>query len=191
MQQESSLSPIFPLSAARQDPTPSPMAACEKDLLDVFKKLGIEFKLFRHPPFFTVEDCREYRQHMPGGHCKCLFLKDKKGNMVLAAAHEDVRLDLKALAKTLGLGRFSFCHPERLEKVLGVTPGAVTPYALMNVPEGSDKAALTVVVDEKLLIFDIVNFHPLHNEATVAVKPDDLLKFIRHYGFSPKIMKTA
>ena len=166
------------------------MTACEQDLLDVFKKLGIEFSLFRHPPFFTVDDCREYREHMPGGHCKCLFLKDKKGNMVLAAVHEDVRVDLKALAKTLGLGRFSFCNEERMKKVLGVTPGAVTPYALMNAG-GPDKEALTVVVDENLLSFDAVNFHPLHNEATVAVSPDDLLKFVSHFGFQPHLMKMG
>ena len=164
-------------------------AATEKDLLKCFKELDIGYSIYRHPPFFTVDDCREYREHMPGGHCKCLFIKDKKGNMVLAAVHEDVRVDLKAMAKTLGLGRFSFCNEERMIKVLGVTPGAVTPYALMNVSEGSDKIALTVVVDEKLLSYHTVNFHPLHNEATVAVIPGDLLKFIRHFGFIPKIMK--
>jgi len=165
------------------------MSASEKDLLDLFEKLGIGFTIFRHPPFFTVDDCREYRQHMPGGHCKCLFLKDKKENMVLAAVHEDLRVDLKALATALGLGRFSFCNEERLKKVLGVTPGAVTPYALMNA--GPDREALTVVVDEKLLSFDIVNFHPLHNQATVAIKPGDLLIFIRHCGFEPKVMNIV
>lgn len=166
------------------------MSAREEDLLDVFKKLGIEYSIFRHPPFFTVEDCREYREDMPGGHCKCLFLKDKKGNMVLAAVHEDVRADLKALAKTLGLGRFSFCNNERMKKVLGVTPGAVTPFALMNTG-GPDRGALTVVVDKNLLSFDVVNFHPLHNEATVAVSPDDLLKFIAHFGFQVRLLKIG
>jgi len=164
------------------------MVTSEKDLLDLFEKLGINFTIFRHPPFFTVDDCREYREHMPGGHCKCLFLKDKKGNMVLAAVHEDQRLDLKALATNLFLGRFSFCNPERLKNILGVTPGAVTPYALMNAA-AADKEHLTVVVDETIRAFDVVNFHPLHNEATVAVRPDDLLKFIRHCGFEPKIIK--
>ncbi len=165
-------------------------AATEKDLLKCFKELGIDYSIYRHPPFFTVDDCREYREHMPGGHCKCLFLKDKKGNMVLAAAHEDVRVDLKAQANTLGLGRFSFCNEERMIKVLGVTPGAVTPYALMNVTEEA-RPSLTVVVDKIILAFPIVNFHPLHNEATVAVTPGDLLKFIRHFGFIPKIMKMG
>ena len=166
------------------------MPATEKDLFNLLGKLGIEFTLYHHQPFFTVEDSRTHHENMPGGHCKCLFVKDKKAQMALAVVHEDLKVDLKRLATDLGLGRFSFCNETRMVRVLGVTPGAVTPFALMNVSENplEDKESLAVVVEKKLLDYDLVHFHPLHNEATVAITPADLLTFIRYCRFEP-IMK--
>lgn len=190
MQQES-LQRVLHLSlpAVLWPTTPWSMPATEKDLLNLFQDLGIEHTLYRHPPFFTVEDGRAHHAHMPGGHCKCLFLKDKKSQMILAAIHEDLTVDLKRLAEDLGLGRLSFCNEERMACVLGVTPGAVTPFALVNVKKGAlkEKESLTVVVDRHLQDFDVIHFHPLHNEATVAISPADLLRFIHHCGFEPVI----
>ena len=165
------------------------MPTSEKDLLNLFAELGIEYTLYRHPAFFTVQDGRAHHEGMPGGHCKCLFVKDNKAKMVLAIVHEDLKVDLKALAKDLGLGRFSFCNEQRMIRVLGITPGAVTPFALMNVSGDSleEKESLTVVVDAHLQDYDVVHFHPLHNEATVAITSGDLLRFIRHFGFEPII----
>ena len=193
MQQESLILELLGLRAALRLLTPYPMPATEKELLGLFAELGIRFTLYRHPPFFTVEDGRAHHADMPGGHCKCLFLKDKKAQMVLAVVHEDLKVDLKALAVGLGLGRFSFCNEERMARVLGITPGAVTPFALINASEGSleDKESLTVIVDAHLQDYDVVHFHPLHNEATVAITPGDLLKFIRHAGFKPIVRKLS
>ena len=169
------------------------MPASEKDLLELFEDLGVPYTLYRHPAFFTVEDGRAHHEGIPGGHCKCLFVKDKKAKMVLALVHENLKVDLKALAKDLGLGRFSFCNEERMIRVLGITPGAVTPFALMNVSGEAleQKESLNVVVDQHLQDFDVVHFHPLHNEATVAITPGDLLKFIRHFGFEPVVMDLS
>ena len=121
--------------------------ANERDLFNLLNKLGIEFTLYRHAPFFTVEESRAAREDWPGGHCKCLFLKDKKANMVLAVVHEDSKVDLKALAEKLFLGRFSFCNEERMAWVLGVTPGAVDPFSVMNVKDLGEDETFQVVVD--------------------------------------------
>ncbi len=164
-----------------------PMAATEQDLFEVFDRLTIRHTLYRHAPFFTVEESRAAREDWPGGHCKCLFLKDKKANMVLALVHEDLKVDLKALAKKFSLGRFSFCDETRMVRVLGVTPGAVNPFSVMNVKDLEEGETFQVVVDSTLQRFDVVHFHPMHNEATVGISFDDLLKFIENYGWEPRV----
>lgn len=164
------------------------MAATEEDLFRTFDDLGIVYTLYRHPPIFTVEESQAMRINWPDAHCKCLFLRDKKKNMVLAAVHEDLRVDLKKLARTLGLGRFSFCNPDLMMRVLGITPGAVNPFSVMNVKNLVDGETFQVVLDKKFAEFDAVHFHPLHNEATVGVSFADLIGFIEHFGFQPRII---
>jgi Ala-tRNA(Pro) deacylase len=182
MQQVSYLFDFLPLREAFTYSTPFLMAATEQDLFEAFEELGIEFTLYRHAPVFTVEENRRTNEDWPGGHCKCLFLKDKKANMVLAVAQEDLKVDLKVLAKKLSLGRFSFCNEERMVRVLGVTPGAVNPFSVMNVKNLEEGETFQVVVDSSLQNFDVVHFHPLHNEATVGVSFPDLIRFIENYG---------
>lgn len=161
------------------------MTASEKELFAVFGDLGIPYKLYRHEPFFTVGESKEHHKTMPGGHCKCLFLKDKKGNMVLAAVHEDLRVDLKQLAADLGLGRFSFGSEDRLKRVLDTTPGSVNPFAVMNLGPLEGGETFRVVVDASLKNYEVLHFHPLHNAATVAITYGDLLGFIRAHGLEP------
>lgn len=162
------------------------MPASEQDLLDKLSELNIETTLFRHPPLFTVEDSQNLRGEIPGGHCKSLFLKDKKHNFILAVLSEDRRMDLKALFRSghLPVGRLSFASAERMVDMLGIKPGAVTPFSLINV-ENKD---LIVVLDKGMLENDYLNYHPLHNEATLTIHKNDLIKFIEHFGFSPIIM---
>lgn len=152
-------------------------------------ELGIAHKTQEHPAFFTVEDGRAYKASMPGGHSKNLFVKDKKGAMTLAVAHADTQVDLVALGKAVGAkGRWSFGKPELMVETLGVSPGAVTPFALIH--DGS--SALTrVLVDKALISNDLVWFHPLENTASTAVSPDGLLAFIRSCGFEPEIFDFA
>ena len=161
------------------------MTANEKDLLELLDELGIAYTLYRHEPFFTVAESKEHHKSMPGGHCKCLFLRDRKGSMVLAAVHEDLRVDLKALARDLGLGRFSFGNEERLLRVLAVAPGSVNPFSVMNLGPLEEGETFRVVVDRSLEHFDVIHFHPLHNAATAAITYSGLLKFLRHLGFEP------
>ncbi|MBL8547764.1 MAG: prolyl-tRNA synthetase associated domain-containing protein [Hyphomonadaceae bacterium] len=157
------------------------MPATEADLFARFDALGIEHVTHRHRPVFTVEEGADLKASMPGGHTKNLFLKDKKGAIFLICAISSTVIDLNATSKLLASGRFSFGSSERLLEHLGVEPGSVTLFALINDPDRS----VTLVLDEALFAHDPVNFHPLKNDATTAISPADLLKFIRSLGREP------
>jgi Ala-tRNA(Pro) deacylase len=157
------------------------MPATPEDLFARFDALGIAHVTHRHRPVFTVDEGRDLKASMPGGHTKNLFLKDKKGAIFLISAISDTAIDLTATSKLLGSGRFSFGSAERLKQHLGVEPGSVTLFAIINDPERT----VTLVLDEALLAHDPVNFHPLKNDATTAISPADMLKFIRALGREP------
>jgi Ala-tRNA(Pro) deacylase len=159
------------------------MAADRNTLDSRLAALGIQTTTVEHEPVFTVEQSAGLRARLPGAHTKSLFLTDPNGRMVLVVAKDDTRVDLKALAKRLAAGRFSFGKPERLEAVLGVSPGSVTPFALMN----ASAADVAVVVDRAILEYDEVNCHPLENTATTRLATADLIRFIEACGHEPLI----
>jgi Ala-tRNA(Pro) deacylase len=146
--------------------------------------LGIPHHTYSHPPVFTVADAVALRGQLPGGHCKSLFLKDKKGGLWLAIVLEERRVDLKRLAAALGAPRFSFGSPELLYQTLGIRPGSVTPFALVN---DADRR-VTVVLDKAMLDHDPLNYHPLENDRTTTISPADLLRFIAACGHRPRIV---
>ena len=160
------------------------MAADCKELFARLQELGIPAITVEHPPMFTVEQSVSLRATLPGALTKNLFLTDKDGRMVLVVAKDDTRVDLKALAKRLSAGRFSFGKGELLEAVLGVPAGSVTPFALIN----PSAAGVIVVVDAALLDFAEVNCHPLVNTATTRLATQDLIRFIEACGHSPRIL---
>lgn len=162
------------------------MPASEQDLFDCFRALGIETTTFRHPPLHSVEESRHLRGEIPGCHCKSLFLKDKKGQYLLVVLLEDRKLDMVGLFKSgkLPIKRLSFASAEAMVEMLGVTPGSVTPFCLIN--RGAEK--LIVVLDRQMMAHDLLNYHPLHNEATTTISSRDLIKFITHFGFDPHVM---
>jgi len=137
---------------------------------------------------FTVEEARELRGAIAGGHTKNLFLRDKKGAPYLVVAPEDAAIELRALHRLLGAsGRFSFGSAELLHEVLGVVPGAVTPFAAIN-----DKdRRVTVVLDAALMAHEKLNFHPLVNTATTTISRGGLLKFLAATGHSARIEVLA
>ena len=153
-------------------------------LLARLDALGFAYTEHRHPPLFTVEDSKALRGELPGGHCKNLFLKDKKGQYWLVVALEDRPIDLKALDKKIGAARLSFGSAERLWQVLGVRPGAVTPFSLINDKTGQVK----LVLDKGMLAHDPLNYHPLVNDRTIALSPEGLLAFLRDTGHDPAIL---
>jgi len=165
---------LAPMTEAHTTKAP----ATEADLFAFLERLGVETKTIRHPPVFTVEEARDVRGTLPGGHCKSLFLKDKKGRIWLAVVDEDRRVDLKELARTIGAARLSFGTETLLYEVLGITPGSVTPFALLNDPDHR----VTVILDEDMLKLSPLHYHPLDNRATTAIAPEDLRAFIRACG---------
>ncbi|MFI5000222.1 MAG: prolyl-tRNA synthetase associated domain-containing protein [Reyranellales bacterium] len=145
--------------------------------------LGIAHSSVEHPPVFTVEQARAHRGELPGHHIKNLFLRNKKEEMWLVVAIEDRTVDLKRLGEVLGAGRLSFGSPERLKRHLGVEPGSVTPFALINDPTHQVRLAL-----DRGLLSDggPVNAHPLVNTITTAVSAADLLRFFAATGHEPR-----
>lgn len=173
------LMPDDQTETARATPPATP-----EDLFARFDALGISVTTHDHEPVFTVEESRHLHDMLPGGHCKSLFLRNKKGACWLVVCAEDTPVDLKALGSRLGAGRFSFGSAERLMQYLGVTPGSVTPFALINDPE----AAIRVVLDQRMLRHDLLNYHPLVNSRTTAIARDDLIRFIEAGGHAYEII---
>lgn len=159
--------------------------ATPQDLFARLEQLGIAFQTHEHPPLFTVEDSKKLRGELPGAHCKNLFLRDKKRNLFLLVVLEDRAIDLKSLRDRLGAaGNLSFASPETLMEVLGVIPGGVTPFALINDRE----RRVTVFLDKKMLGMEPLNYHPLSNAMTTAIASKDLLAFIESCGHTPRIV---
>jgi Ala-tRNA(Pro) deacylase len=155
--------------------------ATEADLYAYLNAIGVTHATTRHRPVFTVTESRDLKTSIPGGHTKNLFLKDKKGALFLLCALADTAIDLNAVSKLLGAGRFSFGSAERLMQHLGVEPGSVTLFALINDP----RRQVTLLLDEALFAHDPVNFHPLRNDATTAISPGGMLRFVRALGRTP------
>lgn len=149
------------------------------ELFSKLDGLGIEHGTVSHPALFTVDDCQKLHGELPGGHSKNLFLKDKKGNLFLIVAEQSSQVDLKTLHKRIGSQRLSFGKPELLMEVLGMIPGSVNPFSLMNDIE----KRCTLWLDEALLCHELVNFHPLENTFTTTLKSADLLQFVEDIGF--------
>lgn len=178
-----------PTPPPTSSPTPPKDAKTRAALFDYLDSLSLDHRTVDHPPIFTVEEGRDLKKDMPGGHSKNLFLKDKKGALTLAVALGDTRVDLIGLGKAIGAkGRLSFGKPDLMTATMGVIPGAVTPFALVN-PGAS--ALAQVIVDEHLLAHDPVWFHPLENNASTAISPSDLIVFIESCGFTPQILDLS
>ncbi|MFQ5959057.1 MAG: prolyl-tRNA synthetase associated domain-containing protein [Alphaproteobacteria bacterium] len=158
------------------------MPATRDDLFARLAELGIDTETHEHPSVFTVEEAKTHCSHLPGGHCKSLFFKDKKGELWLVVTLDARRLDLKKLDKAIGAARLSFGRPELLHEVLGVTPGSVTPFALINDRE----RRVNVVLDREMMAMALLNYHPLSNDATTAITPAGLRAFIASCGHEPK-----
>jgi len=159
------------------------MPATRQELFTRFAELGITTRTVEHEPLFTVAESSKVEHELPGAHTKNLFLKDEGGELFLVVARSETRVDLKALAKRIGAGRFSFGKPELLMQSLGLPPGSVTAFAVINDPA----CRVRVVIDADLMRHDSVNCHPLENTATTNIARDDLLRFIRACGHEPRI----
>ncbi|MDF1848557.1 MAG: prolyl-tRNA synthetase associated domain-containing protein [Parvibaculaceae bacterium] len=180
-----------------QDPTSEPAPALtagmqgplsKEGLLALLKDLGISASTIDHPPLHAVDDAQAWRAaNLPGqngGFCKNLFLKDKKRALWLVVTLEERNIRLNSLPKSLGSARLSFAKPELLWETLGVRPGSVTPFALINDVDRQ----VRLILDAPMMEHDQLNYHPLTNEATTTISKADFLKFIRHCGHEPTII---
>ena len=155
----------------------------ETPLLDALTALGIAHSYHGHVAVFTVEESAQLHDDMPGAHTKTLFLKDAGGQLWLVTVPAHIRVDLKALPAAIGAKRFSFGKGEDMERLLGVTPGAVTPLAAINDGEGLVK----IVLERSLATAPLVNVHPLHNCATIGLSGADLVRALASWSHDPLI----
>lgn len=156
------------------------MPASPSDLFAFLDDHGIAHETVEHAATFTVEEGRHLKASMPGGHSKNLFMKDKDGTIVLISAWADSQLKLNQLHKLISTRRLSFASAELMVECLGVEPGSVTAFALMN-----DKdQRVQFIADAALMGFDRVNFHPLVNTATTSIQREDLRRFVEATGHS-------
>ncbi len=160
------------------------MPKSRDDLFAFLADLAIATKTLEHPAVFTVEESQKLRGEISGGHTKNLFLKDKKDRLWLVVAREDAGVDLKRFHTIIGSARLSFGKAELLREVLGVEPGSVTPFSVINDADGR----VTVVLDVGLLGHDRLNFHPLANTATTTIGRDDFLRFLNETGHEPLVV---
>lgn len=153
------------------------------DLLALLARHGVAQRTVSHEAVFTVAQSSAVERDLPGGHVKNLFLKDKKGAFFLVTAHAHARIDLKRLHQVIGAsGRVSFGSAEQLQAVLGVEPGSVTPYAVVNDRE----RRVRFFIDRTLFAYEVLNAHPLVNTMTTAVAREDLLRFLDEIGHPPQ-----
>ena len=149
-----------------------------KSLLDALSNQNIEYKLFEHEAFFTVEESSKLKSdlNMQGAHTKNLFLRDKKRNFYLLSCLDNTEVDLKIIKKTIqSQGNLSFGSADYLYEKLGVRPGSVSPYSLIN---NSDKD-VNFFLDKNINEYELCNFHPLDNTKTIQVRTDDCIKFLK------------
>jgi len=163
------------------------VSAARQQLFARLAELAIETRTIEHEAVFTVAQSSRLERELPGGHTKNLFLKDKKGALFLVVALGHAHIDLKSLHRTLGCDRLSFGKPELLMEVLGVPAGSVTPFALIN----DTARCVTVILDADMMLHEQLNFHPLENTASINIRREDLLTFIRACGHEPRVVAVS
>ncbi len=161
------------------------MHKTQEELLNVLSEIEIEYTNHEHPAVYTVEEAALHHEGIEGAHSKNLFFKDKKKNLFLVVTLSEKPIKIKEVAKKIGGKNMSFGKPDLLMEVLGMIPGAVTPFAAINIKDRDVK----IVLDEEMMEQDLLNFHPLVNTATTTIASKDLVKFLEHCNQAPEIIR--
>ncbi|MGG7519311.1 prolyl-tRNA synthetase associated domain-containing protein [Allorhizobium undicola] len=171
--------------------TDAPASAAPKtrqELLAYLDSLGISHATKDHAPVFTVAESVSLRDEIPGGHTKNLFVKDKKDQFFLLTVEENASVDLKTVHTIIGAAsKVSFGKPEKLMEYLGVIPGSVTAFGAINDVHNN----VTFVLDEDLMKEEVINCHPLSNDATTSIGREDLIRFLEATGHTPLVLKVT
>jgi len=160
------------------------MLQTQEELLKILSDIDIKYTNHEHPAVFTVDEAAKHHEGIEGVHSKNLFLKDKKKNLFLVVTLSDKPIKIKEVAKKIGAKSPSFGKPDLLMEALGVIPGAVTPFAAVNIKAHE----VMVILDEEMMKNDLLNFHPLVNTATTTITPQDLIKFLEHCHKTPEVI---
>ena len=155
----------------------------EAGLLADLDALAIPFEAHEHAAVFTVEESRNIDADIPGAHTKNLFLKDAGGAFWLVTVPAEARVDLKALPAAIGCKRVSFGIAGDMDRLLGITPGSVTPLAMIN----AQPESVTVVLDRSIAEAKRMNIHPLRNTGTLGLSGKHVLALLRHWGHEPHV----
>ena len=151
----------------------------QEKLYDLLSEMGIEFQYIEHPPTPTIEEARKYWTALDGKHCKNIFLRNHKGNKhYLVVLDCDKSIDMHDLEHRLGEGKLSFASAERMNKYLGLRPGSVSPFGLIN----DANHEVILFLDSNLKTADKLAFHPNDNRASLSISREDLMRFIERMG---------
>ena len=159
----------------------------KSDLFKLLRVKSFDFQIHDHEPLYTVEDSEKYRGKINGAHTKNLFLKNKKNKFFLFSCDESATVDLKLFSKSIDAKNLSFANESYLEKYLGIKPGSVSPFALLN----DKNKEVNFYLDEKLYKSEIINFHPLINTTTISIKMYDFINFILENGIKINIFSLT
>ncbi len=151
----------------------------QKELYQLLEELDINFEYNEHPPAPTIEIAKQYWKNLDATHCKNLFFRNHKGNRhYLVVFDHRQNLSIKSLEQKLKQGKLSFASEKRMEKYLGLKPGSVSPFGLINDKEKH----VTVFFDQNLKKAEQISFHPCINTASLVLKFNDFLRFMNWTG---------
>lgn len=158
----------------------------EEAVYRILDEMGISYIVHEHPPVYTVEEAGKHAAGIEGGHCKNLFLRNRKGDRhYLLIAECDRQVNLKEICSHVDEKQLSLASHERLLEHLGLTPGSVSPFGLIN----NERADVIVLIDRHLVHYGKVNFHPNINNLTITISFADLLRFIDECGNSYRLIE--
>jgi Ala-tRNA(Pro) deacylase len=158
----------------------------QKELYELFERLSIQFEYHEHPPLATIDEARIHWRDYNAGRCKNIFFRNHKGNRHYLVILEHLRqLNIRDLEKRLRQGKLTFASDQRLKKYLGVEPGSVSPFGLIN----DSEKHVHLFIDEKLQEYDRLAFHPNVNTASLIISKADFLKFLNHTGNTFEFMR--
>lgn len=158
----------------------------QKELYELLARLDIQFEYHEHPPLATIEEAIVHWKDYDSGRCKNIFFRNHKGNRHYLVILEHLRkLDIHDLEKRLRQGKLTFSSDARLKKYLGLEPGSVSPFGLINDSENH----VHLFIDEKLKEYERLAFHPNVNTATLVISKSDFLRFLEYSGNTWEFLK--